>query len=86
MSAGNDPTAGDAAAAAEATAPDAPVLRIVGGNPTDEDIAVLVTVFAAASGAATGGGEPGPRDDWGRPVDMFRPQWGAPTSFTNLGF
>ena len=64
----------------------ATVLRIVGGNPTDEEIAVLVTVFAASGSAGAGDADPLPRDDWGRPSDLFRPQWGAPTSFTNLGF
>lgn len=60
-----------------------PLLRVIRGNPTDEDLAVLVTVFAAASG---GSSDPGPqvRDDWGRPVDRLRPTWNSPTSFPNL--
>lgn len=60
-----------------------PLLRVVRGNPTDEDLAVLVTVFAAASG---GSAEPEPqtRDDWGRPVDRLRPTWHSPTAFPNL--
>lgn len=61
-----------------------PFLTIVKGNPTDEDVAVLVTVLA---GAASAGGDqqPQPRDDWGRPIDKLRPALcGQPTSFTNL--
>ena len=57
-----------------------PVLRVVKGNPTDEDIAVLVTVLAS------GRSEPEPqsdepRNDWGRPIDRLRPAWGSPSSF-----
>ncbi|WP_394811423.1 acyl-CoA carboxylase subunit epsilon [Gordonia jinghuaiqii] len=60
-----------------------PFLKVVNGNPTDEDIAVLVTVLA---GSGSGDGDPTPqtRNEWGRPVDRLRPQWGAPSSFTNL--
>ncbi|AZG44836.1 acyl-CoA carboxylase subunit epsilon [Gordonia insulae] len=66
-------------------APAAPFLRIVRGNPSDDDVAVLVSLVAAASGSSDGGHtETGPRDDWGRAEDRLRPVWGAPTSFTNL--
>ncbi len=57
-----------------------PVLRVVKGNPTDEDIAVLVTVLASGRSAP----EPPPdelRNDWGRPIDRLRPAWGSPSSF-----
>lgn len=60
-----------------------PFLRVVSGNPTDEDIAVLTVVLAAAS--AQGGEAPadtGPRNDWGRPADLLRPEWqGGPAGF-----
>ncbi|NMO01129.1 acyl-CoA carboxylase subunit epsilon [Gordonia sp. TBRC 11910] len=71
----------DAATPATEKAP-APLLRVVSGNPTDEDLAVLVTVFAGASG---GSAEPGPqiRDDWGHPLDRLRPTWSSPTGFSN---
>ena len=63
----------------------APFLRVVRGNPTDEEVAVLVSVVAAAAGGSdTGPAVAGPRDDWGRAEDRLRPAWGAPTSFTNL--
>ncbi|MGV9713493.1 acyl-CoA carboxylase subunit epsilon [Gordonia sp. NPDC003424] len=74
----------ESAIGAESTAP---LLRIVKGNPSDEEIAVLVTLVAAASGP---GGDHAssaePRNEWGRPEDMFRPQWGGPGSFPNLRF
>ncbi|MEE3848779.1 acyl-CoA carboxylase subunit epsilon [Gordonia sp. LSe1-13] len=62
----------------------APFLRVVRGNPSDEEVAALVAVVAAAAGSGEPGpAESGPRDDWGRPVDLLRPIWGAPGSFTN---
>ncbi|NLG46740.1 acyl-CoA carboxylase subunit epsilon [Gordonia sp. (in: high G+C Gram-positive bacteria)] len=64
--------------------PARPFLTIVDGNPTDEELAALVGVFAAAGGGAGDNG-PQTRDDWGRPVDMFRQTWGQPGSFTNRG-
>jgi hypothetical protein len=49
-----------------------PVIQILKGRPTDEDLAALVTVFAGASGS--GPADPGPqeRDLWGHPVDKLR--------------
>lgn len=46
-------------------------IKIVSGAPTDEEIAALVAVFAAAGGAT---GEPGPQElnPWGHPVDKLR--------------
>ncbi|BBX06485.1 acyl-CoA carboxylase subunit epsilon [Mycolicibacterium aichiense] len=48
-----------------------PEIRIERGNPSDEDIAALVTVLAAASG---GNAAPGPQELnlWGHPVDKLR--------------
>lgn len=69
----------------ESTKSERPFLTVVGGQPTDEDLAVLVAVLA---GAGSGGGdsEPATRNDWGRPIDRLRPQWGGPGSFTNLRY
>ncbi|MEP9392170.1 acyl-CoA carboxylase subunit epsilon [Gordonia sp. VNK1] len=64
----------------------APFLTVVSGNPTDEDVAVLVAVLASAGGGDAGSGAPAIRDDWGSPIDRLRPQWGASTSFTNLRY
>ena len=51
-------------------APEA-AIRILKGNPTDADIAAVVTVLAGAGGDAA---EPGPieRNLWGHPVDKLR--------------
>lgn len=58
-----------------------PVLRVVKGNPTDEDIAVLVTVLASGGSAPEPAAAAEPRNDWGRPIDRLRPAWGSPSSF-----
>lgn len=62
-----------------------PFLTVVSGNPSDEDVAVLVSVLASAGG--DGGADTGPvtRNDWGRPTDMHRSSWGMPSSFPNRG-
>ncbi|BBZ34915.1 acyl-CoA carboxylase epsilon subunit [Mycolicibacterium confluentis] len=51
--------------------PPVPELRILKGNPTDEEVAALATVLAAASG---GQHELGPQELnlWGHPVDKLR--------------
>ncbi|ORV49327.1 hypothetical protein AWC02_06935 [Mycolicibacter engbaekii] len=48
-----------------------PHIKVLRGNPTDEDIAVLVAVLGAAGGGAA---EPAARDRnlWGNPVDKLR--------------
>ncbi len=70
--------------AADTTADAKPFLTVVSGNPTDEDVAVLVGVLSAAGG---GDADTGPvvRNDWGRPTDMHRQSWGMPSSFANRG-
>lgn len=69
----------------DSTKSEHPFLTVVGGNPTDEDLAVLVTVLAGA-GSGGGSAEPETRNDWGHPIDRLRPQWGGPGSFTNLRY
>ena len=59
----------------------APEFRIVKGDPTDAEIAAVVTVLAAASGGTSA---PGPQElnRWGLPVDKLRygyASWGAVT-------
>ncbi len=48
-----------------------PEIRVVKGRPTDEELAALVTVLAAASGGARA---PGAQELnlWGHPVDKLR--------------
>jgi hypothetical protein len=50
--------------------PTVPEIRILNGNPSDEDLAVLVCVLAGGGGTA----EPGPQELnlWGHPVDKLR--------------
>jgi hypothetical protein len=60
-----DMTIDDPAATSE------PHLRVLKGNPTDDEVAALIAVLAAAGGGPT---EPGPQElnPWGHPVDKLR--------------
>lgn len=49
----------------------APVMHVLKGKPTDQDLAALVAVFASASGGVANPGPP-ERDMWGHPVDKLR--------------
>jgi len=53
-----------------------PEVQIVKGQPTDEEIAALATVLAAASG---GPRHPGPQElnMWGHPIDKLRYSHGS---------
>lgn len=48
-----------------------PEIRVLKGNPTDAELAAVVSVLAAAGGAAS---SPGPQElnRWGHPVDKLR--------------
>lgn len=48
-----------------------PEIRILKGQPTDAELAAVVTVLATAAGGA---GNPGPQELnlWGHPVDKLR--------------
>ncbi|MEZ0054217.1 hypothetical protein ABIA30_005257 [Mycobacterium sp. MAA66] len=59
------------AAEAVETAEAAPLFQIVKGNPSDEEIAALVTVLAGASGGSADVGK-GERNLWGHPVTKLR--------------
>jgi hypothetical protein len=56
--------------AAEAT--EQPFIRVIKGEPTDEEVAALVCVLSAAVNSAAGSGATGPSDSWGRPTLMHR--------------
>ncbi|MFZ2526620.1 MAG: acyl-CoA carboxylase subunit epsilon [Rhodococcus sp. (in: high G+C Gram-positive bacteria)] len=84
-----DAAGDDAAARPEAAEvlPEAPVaFRIVKGNPTDEDVAVLVSVLAATSSDGASDGDGRPAETWGAPTRMHR-QWApfSPYSYPNRG-
>ncbi len=51
--------------------PAVPEIQVLKGNPSDDEIAALATVLAAAGG---GHAEPGPQElnPWGHPVDKLR--------------
>lgn len=51
--------------------PAEPHLQVLSGNPTDEELAVLVAVLGAAGGGAPETGT-GDRNLWGHPVDKLR--------------
>jgi hypothetical protein len=58
-----------AAGAADVTAPqDVPLLRVVRGEPTDEQLAALVAVVAARAAAAPPAAAPTAPSLWGRPA------------------
>ena len=66
-----DSESGASEEAAEAT-PQQPLLRIVSGNPTPEELAALVTVIAAAASSATVEEDESDLSGWGAPVNMHR--------------
>lgn len=72
--------------AESAATPDAPAIRIVKGNPTDADVAALVTVLAAAAAGGAPEGDGKPPETWGDPTRMHR-QWApfSPYSYPNRG-
>ncbi|MFE5289188.1 acyl-CoA carboxylase subunit epsilon [Nocardia sp. NPDC056611] len=49
-----------------------PVIQVLKGNPTDLELAALVSVFAAASATAPAPADRGPADMWGRPTLLHR--------------
>ncbi len=63
------------AAGDEAAAPVTPVLRVVKGDLTSEELATLVAVVAARNAAAAHAASrrrPRPRSEWGHPARMVR--------------
>ncbi|MGA9871507.1 MAG: acyl-CoA carboxylase subunit epsilon [Rhodococcus sp. (in: high G+C Gram-positive bacteria)] len=66
-----DTPGADDAASGAAESRDA--IRVVKGNPTDEDIAALVTVLSAAAASASSTVEDSrPPELWGTPASMHR--------------
>ncbi len=50
----------------------APLLRIVSGDPSPEELAALVTVLAAAAAGAEEPTEPEPASQWATPERLLR--------------
>lgn len=65
----------------------AAAIRVVKGEPSDEELAALVAVLSA--GAASGSGTPEssrPRETWGAPETLHRPSYPfSPASFGHRG-
>lgn len=57
---------------AEESEPAVTEIKIVRGNPTDEEVAALVIVLAGASGGGQVDEGPQIRDLWGHPADKLR--------------
>ncbi|MBA2456858.1 MAG: acyl-CoA carboxylase subunit epsilon [Nocardioidaceae bacterium] len=49
-----------------------PLLRVVHGSPSPEELAALVTVVAARRAAARVRTTPAPRGRWGHPTSLVR--------------
>jgi hypothetical protein len=49
-----------------------PLLRIVKGDPTPEELAALVTVVSAMAAGAAGDAKPAPRPEWSAPHRRVR--------------
>jgi hypothetical protein len=62
----------DLVAPAATEAGEQPLIRIIKGAPSDEDVAALVCVLTAAANSGTASGLTGPVDAWGRPTLMHR--------------
>ena len=56
----------------ESPIPPRPVLRVVAGEPTAEELAALVAVVAARVAGGAGGVDPGPRSAWNDPARLVR--------------
>lgn len=56
-----------------------PILRVMSGNPTPEELAAIVTVVAVAASSAAETGEPTQAaSGWGAPTAMHRQPMPAP--------
>ncbi len=79
-------TEDDDAVIDDTTIPAKPTLRILKGNPSDEDVATIVALLAGATVSADSTAR-GPRDLWGTPTDRLRPaQPLSPLTFINVRF
>ncbi|GAA4398628.1 acyl-CoA carboxylase subunit epsilon [Tsukamurella soli] len=88
MSAGEQSTGGSGDQAVDAAATEtlklANAIRFVHGNPSDADVAAIVTVLAAAS-SGTASGPVAPKDGWAPTRDKMRPQYfNGPNTYTSL--
>ncbi len=72
----SNPTDGDTAASETST--NRPTLRVVRGDPTPDELAVVAAVVAAATrdgGQSSGRAEVPPRNRWADPFDFHQRPW-----------
>ncbi|PTR31605.1 acyl-CoA carboxylase epsilon subunit-like protein [Rhodococcus sp. OK519] len=62
----------EADAAVSSESPQSPLITVVKGNPTDEEIAAVVTVLCAAAAAGEPVADSLPPETWGAPTRMHR--------------
>ncbi|WP_032404108.1 acyl-CoA carboxylase epsilon subunit [Rhodococcoides fascians] len=70
-SANDDATSGEVVVAEDASAT-SPEVRVVKGNPSDEELAALVAVLTAAQGGPASVGDSRPPELWGSPTLLHR--------------
>ncbi|OZC54711.1 hypothetical protein CH286_00005 [Rhodococcus sp. WWJCD1] len=70
-SANDDATSGEVVVAEDASAT-SPEVRVVKGNPSDEELAALVAVLTAAQGGPASVGDSRPLELWGSPTLLHR--------------
>ncbi|RMB76343.1 acyl-CoA carboxylase subunit epsilon [Rhodococcus sp. SBT000017] len=62
----------DAETLDEVVSPTPAAVRVVKGNPSDEELAALVTVLTAAQSGSESTGDSRPRELWGSPELLHR--------------
>jgi hypothetical protein len=68
----NDPTpVSDDIETPHAAEPPEPHIRVLKGNPSDEEVAALIAVLGSAAGGGAEAGQP-ESSRWGLPVDKLR--------------
>ncbi|KQU50482.1 hypothetical protein ASG84_26045 [Rhodococcus sp. Leaf278] len=70
--ANQDAASAEVVAAEDGTSAASPHVRVVKGNPSDEDLAALVAVLTAAQGGPASVGDSRPAELWGSPELLHR--------------
>ncbi|WP_415974265.1 acyl-CoA carboxylase subunit epsilon [Rhodococcus sp. 077-4] len=70
--ANHDAVSDEAAGTNDAVSEVAPAIRVVKGNPSDEELAALVSVLTAAQNGSSSTSDPRPRELWGSPELLHR--------------
>lgn len=71
----------------EKTPPAQPILKVVSGNPTEEEVATLTVLFASMAANAQAPERDRDRNLWGNIEERLRrPATFNPTAFQNVSF